>query len=143
MPRLCQSTFRRLLILAVMSRPQHIHGDVISNLEVKSFGDLLLKRDQGRPGVIGAPPFSFDDLRAAGHVGCIRQTAVALQNPGSIDTGFELLSFHAVGCHDATAQHRHGSDVGVGRFFFQEAREVCGLCGRNVDEVEGRSVFRQ
>src|SRR4051812_40869033 len=44
---------------------EHVDDHLVADLQPEPVGDFLLERDQWRTAVVGGPPLSLDDFRAA------------------------------------------------------------------------------
>ena len=115
MPRLSQSTARRLAIRAVMLRPSTLTVTVSPIFEIQIVRRPVLERYQRLAGIVGGPPLAGDDAGTVRDGGCVGDAAVAAQHPARSRRRFEILRRDPVRRDDAAAQHRHALDRRAGR----------------------------
>ena len=106
---------------------EHVDGDGVAELQAQPVGDAALERHQRRPVVVRLPPFAGDETRAFRHILRVGDAAVALQHPGGVLLGLQILGADAVGRNDAAAQHRHFLELGGRRLRAQESVEARGI----------------
>ena len=136
MPRLCQSTVRRLATVAVRLRPSTFTVTWSPSFEPHPVGDALLERHQGWSLIVRRPPLSGDQARAGRDFVAVGDAAVALQRPAGVGRWLEVFGRDALRRHDASAQHGHALERRARRARVNEGVEPVGLGGRDVDEVE-------
>ncbi len=91
MPRLCQSTARRLAMRARYVAAEHIDRDRIAGLELEVIGGPAFQRDQRRTGIVGRPPFAGDETGAGRKRRRVSDAAVAAQHPCRSLAGLEIF----------------------------------------------------
>src|SRR5262249_57762717 len=94
MPRLCQSTARRLAMVAVRLRPRTLTV-ILSDLETEPVRDAVLERHQWRTSVGWLPPLPFNQTRPGRKRVRIGDAAIAAQGPGGIRRRFEVIGGEA------------------------------------------------
>src|SRR5262249_35466068 len=82
---------------------ERVDRDLISNVEAEAVGNPLLDRHQGRPGIIGRPPFTGDQTRSRWQLRRVGYAAVALQHPRGVRFRLEIFAGHAARTYDSPA----------------------------------------
>jgi hypothetical protein len=136
MPAFSNSTSRSAAMVAVMSRPEDVDGDLIADDKADFHGLLGGEGHQRGAVIVVGPPRTIDDFvlwRRACHVG---HATVALDDPViARDIGRPL----AVDPAENAAQHRGGIDTADGGIVFDAIKERVQLVGLDIHEESRRA----
>ena len=122
---------------------EHVEGERVAQPDAVASRDLLVDRDQRRPGIVGWPPLAAEDLGALGDTFGIGQAAVAAHRPGDIVRDLDLGDGAAGDAYHPRPQARqellqlrarHRAEVGAQRLL---------LLRLDVDQIERRRLDRQ